>query len=196
MSETKIHLTIIVIAFVIISLVTGIISFRKFWLVIESDPIASALRSESTRLEKQEILEVVEKYDTPPVDIADRLALDNRSYQKKTLVTLHNASGTAKLGSWYNYDCLTPNDCKTTYCTRDKLENHECYSQLNQTCASHDYPRGTLLKVTNIQNQHWILCRCNDVIENPDVDIDLSQKSFEWLANLSEGIIKVNIEKL
>lgn len=181
MSETKIHLTIIVIAFVIISLVTGIISFRKFWLLIENDPMVSALQSESTCFKKQKILEVVEKYDTSPVNTVDRLALNNGNHQ---------------LASFYNYDCLSPNDCKTTYCTREKLENHECYSQLNQTCASRDYPRGTLLKVTNIQNQHWILCRCNDIIENPNVDIDLSQKSFEWLADLSEGIIKVNIEKL
>lgn len=187
--DTKISLKIFAIILAVIILVKGIISFHKFWLLIENDPMTFALRNESIRFEKQEIQKIVEKYDTPSVDTVDRLVLENGSYQSI-------ASGTLQLASWYNYHCLNPNDCKTTYCTQEKWENNECYSQLNQTCASRNYQRGSLLKVTNIKNKKWILCRCNDYVENPDVDIDLSQKSFEWLADLSEGIIKVKIEEL
>lgn len=175
--DTKTYLTLISIATGLIIIVMGLIGFRRAWLSIDNDPIASALRSCANREKITQDQYII--IDAVPSS-TDGLALQSRSYQ---------------IGSWYNYDCLSANDCKTVYCTQEKFDNNKCYSQMNQTCASRDYPRGTKLKVTNIKNGKWIICRVNDFIEHPDRDIDLSSKSFEWLADLKIGIIEVNIEE-
>ena len=86
----------------------------------------------------------------------------------------------SSVASWYDYD----------------LPDYPNYSKDHLTCASRDYERGTILKVTNIDNQRWIKCRVNDYIEHPDRDIDLSSYAFEWLAPLSLGLLEVTIERV
>jgi len=95
--------------------------------------------------------------------------------------------------SWYDYDCLY-GECKTKYCSLDRKIEGKCYSQQNLTCASRDFPRETILMITNTANGKQVTCRVNDYVENPDVIIDLSSKTFKALAPLSIGIINVEIE--
>ncbi len=86
------------------------------------------------------------------------------------------------LASWYNYS----------------LPGAPNYGAKNLTAASREYPRGTVLQVC----REDIPMRCVNVRVNdfgpdekihPDRAIDLSKASFERLAPLSRGIIKVNI---
>jgi len=88
--------------------------------------------------------------------------------------------GAFKIASWYDYD----------------LEGYPNYSKSHLTCASRDYEKGTILKITNPQNKKWIKCRVNDYIEHPDRDLDLSSYAFEHLAPLSLGLLEITIEKL
>jgi len=86
--------------------------------------------------------------------------------------------------SWYNYS-LDTNDQKCTENLRP------CYSELNNTCASRDFVRGTILKVS-LGNKS-VLCRVNDYVENEAVILDLSSHAFAELADLKIGIIDVSI---
>lgn len=95
--------------------------------------------------------------------------------------------------SWYDYSLDTEDQkCRQT---------QDCYSQENDTCASRDYPRGTMLKVYNLgfmeetdpAKSPYIVCRVNDYVENPDVIIDLSSHAFRKLEDLDIGILKVEI---
>ena len=78
--------------------------------------------------------------------------------------------------SWYDYG----------------LEDEPLYSEYTSTCASRDFAKGTILRVSTESNS--IFCRVNDWVENPDVIIDLSSFAFKKLALLKIGIIEVNVE--
>ena len=59
-------------------------------------------------------------------------------------------------------------------------------------------PQGIILKKTILQviyQDRFTTCRVNDYVENPNVDIDLSSKAFSDLANLSVGLLDVEIRK-
>lgn len=90
------------------------------------------------------------------------------------------ATSTPVLGkiSWYDYG----------------LENEPDYSERNSTCASRDYAKGTLLKVS--YKDKSVVCRVNDFVENPDVILDLSSYAFSKLAPLKLGILEVKIENI
>ncbi len=81
--------------------------------------------------------------------------------------------------SWYDYN----------------LENYPGYSKNQRTCASRDYPRGTILKV--YYQDRLTACRVNDYgpAEWTGREIDLSSLAFRDLAPLSKGIIEVKITK-
>lgn len=101
-------------------------------------------------------------------------------------------------GSWYNYDCRVVEEkaiCKNEFCKGNVLKNEQCYSQLNQTCASRDIKRGTIILIENIDNGNLATCRVNDYVENPDVILDLSSATFQKLSPLSIGIINIRIYK-
>ena len=89
--------------------------------------------------------------------------------------------------SWYDYDLRTEDQ---------KCRVDDCYSMFNPTCASRDYPRGTLLKVTRLNGYNSVECRVNDYVENEDVIIDLSSYAFGRLAPLDYGLIEVSIEEI
>lgn len=76
------------------------------------------------------------------------------------------------------------------------LKGNPNYSRENSTCASRDYSRGTMLKVTNPETGASVVCRVNDY--GPQAwtgkHIDLSSYAFKQLAPLSKGVIVVKIE--
>lgn len=85
--------------------------------------------------------------------------------------------------SWYDY-------------TLDGVE----WSKNHRTAAVRDWPRGTMLKVCNTENN-----KCVDVFVNdygpskeihPDRAIDLSSYAFSQIANLQQGVINVSIKQL
>jgi len=99
-------------------------------------------------------------------------------------ITTHYDCGIA---SYYDYDLNRADQ---------KCRSNDCYSMFNATCASRDYPRGTILRVS--YKDEYIDCRVNDY--GPELStgriIDLSSYSFGQIAPLKLGIIKVKIEKI
>ena len=68
------------------------------------------------------------------------------------------------------------------------------------TAASWDYSYGTLLRVENLANGKSVVCVVNDRGPNRKlyrrgVIVDLSRRAFETIAPLSQGVIKVGVEK-
>jgi len=84
------------------------------------------------------------------------------------------------LASWYDYE----------------LSEGDGYSAKNLTAASRDFPKGTCLAVDTLDNIGRVYVRVNDVVENHGVLLDLSSRAFSLLANLSVGLIKVEIREV
>ena len=66
------------------------------------------------------------------------------------------------------------------------------------TCASWDYPFGTKLLVTNLENGKSVVVRVNDrgPAKRLKRIIDLSREAFRRIADLKKGLIKVKIKVL
>ena len=64
------------------------------------------------------------------------------------------------------------------------------------TCASWDYPFGTVLRITNLGNDRSVVVVVNDRGPNKRLNraIDLTREAFSRIADLDEGIIQVEIE--
>lgn len=65
-------------------------------------------------------------------------------------------------------------------------------------CASRDYPKGTYLKVTNLNNEKNVIVVVNDFgpAKWTGHIIDLDKVAFEKIASLGAGVISVKIEKI
>ena len=64
----------------------------------------------------------------------------------------------------------------------------------NGTCAHKTLPKGTLVRVVNVDNKKELVCRVAD--RGPYLDgriIDLDLEGFKQLADRSEGVIEVRI---
>lgn len=75
--------------------------------------------------------------------------------------------------------------------------NKEVFDPKAMTCATYNYPFNTMLKVTNLKNNKFVIVRVNDRGPNKRLGrvIDLSRGAFQRIAKLDEGIIEVKIEK-
>ena len=64
------------------------------------------------------------------------------------------------------------------------------------TCASYAYPFGTLVRVTNLENNKGIEVRVNDRGPNKRLGraIDLTREAFSRIADLKQGLLQVQIE--
>jgi rare lipoprotein A len=93
------------------------------------------------------------------------------------------------IGSYYDYD-LQRSD--------QKCRSNSCYSMSNLTCASRDFDRGTMLKVTNLDNGKEVVCRVNDY--GPELStgriLDLSSYSFSQISELKLGLVNIKIDPL
>jgi len=82
----------------------------------------------------------------------------------------------------------------------DKFEgrqtaNGEIYYHAKKTAAHQKLPFGTIVKVTNLENNKFVVVRIND--RGPFVDnriIDLSKSAAQDLDFVSKGLVKVKIE--
>lgn len=70
------------------------------------------------------------------------------------------------------------------------------YSFVNRTAASRDYPRGTFVRVLNLENERATCVRINDYVDNFGVIIDLSSRAFADIAPLQHGLIKVELRQV
>jgi rare lipoprotein A len=74
----------------------------------------------------------------------------------------------------------------------------ERYNEEEMTCANMDYPFGTILKVTNIENSKFVLVKVNDRgnFKKYGRIIDLSKGAFAKIADLKLGVINVTVQKI
>ncbi|MEG0151624.1 MAG: septal ring lytic transglycosylase RlpA family protein [Cellulosilyticaceae bacterium] len=71
------------------------------------------------------------------------------------------------------------------------------YDMEQMTCASLDYPFGSVLKVTNLdngKNVNVIVTDTGDFKKKYGRDIDLSKKAFSKLDKIGKGLLNVKIE--
>ena len=73
--------------------------------------------------------------------------------------------------------------------------NGEVFDDSRLTCASWDYPFGTVLRVENLGNRKSVVCRVNDRGPSRRLDrlVDLTQSSFRRIADLKLGLIRVKV---
>ena len=78
-----------------------------------------------------------------------------------------------------------------------KTANGEIFSQNKLTCAHNTLPMGTLLKVTNLNNDKSVVVRVNDRLakRNPRL-VDLSRAAAKILDFNGGGVIRVRVEVL
>lgn len=76
--------------------------------------------------------------------------------------------------------------------------NGEVFDDADQTCASWDFPFGTYVKVTNIKNGKFVICRVNDRGPYGPLNraIDLTKASFQKIADPDLGLAEVTITPL
>ncbi len=76
--------------------------------------------------------------------------------------------------------------------------NGEVFDDSQMTCASWDYPFGTILRVTSVKNGKSIVCRVNDRGPSKRLGrlIDLTKSGFGKMAPLKAGLIQVKVEKM
>lgn len=87
-----------------------------------------------------------------------------------------------------------------------KTANGEIYDMYDYTCASPNLPFGTILKVTNLDNDKFVIVRVNDrgpfavhkngtpirpLQPHPTRDLDLSLSAFENISKRQKGVIKI-----
>ena len=73
--------------------------------------------------------------------------------------------------------------------------NGEIYYHAKRTAAHRTLPFGSVVKVTNVENQNYVVVRVND--RGPFVDgriIDLSRSAAKELEFIQKGITKVSLE--
>ena len=78
---------------------------------------------------------------------------------------------------------------------RRHTANGEIFDDSKSTCAVWDFPFGTYLKVTNLENRKSVICRVNDrgPAKRLGRRIDLTQSAFRKIACLRRGVIKVSV---
>ena len=105
--------------------------------------------------------------------------------------------------------CLTLLICNTAfagtasfYGNGEKLNKHtasgEVFNPNDFTCATYEYDFGTMLRVTNLDNDKSVVVRVNDRGPNKRLgrEIDLSRRAFEEISELRRGLIEVTVEAL
>ena len=78
-----------------------------------------------------------------------------------------------------------------------KTASGEVFSQDKLTCAHNSLPMGTILKVTNLNNDKSVVVRVNDRLHYRNSRlVDLSRAAAKTLDFKGSGLIKVRVEVL
>lgn len=75
-----------------------------------------------------------------------------------------------------------------------KTASGEVFSQKKMTCAHNTLPLGTLIRVTSLKSEKYVVVRVNDRLHrhNPRL-VDLSKAAATQLGFVKKGIIKVSV---
>ncbi len=87
-----------------------------------------------------------------------------------------------------------------------KTASGEIFYTDSLTCASPTLPFGTLIKLTNTENDKEVIVRVNDRgpwkningrrMPHPNRGFDISKSAFEMLADPNKGVVKVEYQVL
>lgn len=111
------------------------------------------------------------------------------------LITIPACQSKTLTASWYSIE-----SCKKEG-TSGIMANGKRLDDERYTAASWDYPFGTIVKVTNLENQRSVLVEISDRgpakrLYKEGRVIDLSKGAFRQIADLRTGIINVQIAKV
>jgi rare lipoprotein A len=78
-----------------------------------------------------------------------------------------------------------------------KTSSGQIFSQNKLTCAHNTLPMGTMIRVTNLENQLSVVVRVNDRLHhrNPRL-VDLSVSGAKKLGFRKKGVIKVRVDRI
>jgi rare lipoprotein A len=76
-----------------------------------------------------------------------------------------------------------------------KTSSGELFSQKKLTCAHNTLPFGTMIRVTNLANDSFVIVKVNDRLNlrNPRI-VDLSKSAAKKLIFSGRGLLKVRVE--
>lgn len=113
------------------------------------------------------------------------------------LLMLHGCADAQELtASWYSVESLKQEG--TWAYSNGRMANGNIFSDSKYTCATRLYPLGTLLDIYNPISHKGVVVKVTDRIGKrfAKTRIDLSKKSFESIARLDNGLIKVNVQRI
>jgi rare lipoprotein A len=127
-------------------------------------------------------LQEAQPFLSPPAPVIENTA----SPKIKVRTAARSFHGTA---SWYS---------ETDPFINLRTANGEIFDDTRMTCASWDYPFGTRLRVTNLQNGKSVIVRVNDrgPAKRLRRIVDLTRSAFRRIADTKTGIIKVRVSRL
>lgn len=76
-----------------------------------------------------------------------------------------------------------------------KTANGEIFSNDKLTAAYNHVPLGTMLEITNLENNKKVIVRVNDRC-GVNTRVDLTKSAFLKISKLEKGILKVSIKSL
>jgi rare lipoprotein A len=96
--------------------------------------------------------------------------------------------------SWYSIESLKKEG--TYKYSKGVMANGKYFNDNNLTCATRLFPLGTLLCITNANNEKSVVVKTTDRIGKrfAKTRIDLSKGAFSQIANLDRGLIPIKVE--
>ena len=98
--------------------------------------------------------------------------------------------------SWYSIDSLKREG--TYKYSKGVMANGHIFSDNNFTCATRLFPLGSTLRVNMGLSKSYVIVKVTDRIGKrfAKTRIDLSRAAFQRIANLKEGLINVEVERI
>lgn len=98
--------------------------------------------------------------------------------------------------SWYSVDSLKKEGSWKIW--KGVMANGKQFSDDGYTCATRLYNLGTMLSITNLNNQKRVIVQVSDRIGKrfAKTRIDLSKRAFSEIADLKQGLVPIKVEVL
>lgn len=76
-----------------------------------------------------------------------------------------------------------------------RMANGEIFQQKRMTCAHNSLPLGTIVKITNLRNEKYVIVRVTDRLHHRNMRlVDLSRSAAEVLGYIKRGLTRVKLE--
>lgn len=100
----------------------------------------------------------------------------------KLMASFYSEASLKKEGTWKHGEQL--------------MSNGHRFKDSEMTCASWMYKLGTVLKITNLNNQKYVIVRVTDRCARrfSQTRIDLSKGAFLQIADLRKGLVPIEVE--